>query len=112
MAHGILVFFQNFFSAVLVTVANSIFQEVLTDRVLSVPGINPGKAVEAGGSAEAVRALVAPGPARDALLGAYSDAFGHVFYLLVGVSGAGLILAFGMGWVDLRKKDGTKKGEA
>ncbi|SPO01671.1 related to MFS multidrug transporter [Cephalotrichum gorgonifer] len=83
IGNSLLVFCQNFFSAVFITIANTIFQETLVSKVREVGTIRPEDAIAAGGSAEAVRALAPPGPQRDALLQAYSTAFSHVFYLLV-----------------------------
>lgn len=108
IASAILIFVQNFFAAVLVTVGNTLFQEGLVAQINGhVPGIDANAAIAAGGSAEAVRTLAPPGSAELAgLLDAYSVGVSHVTYLLLAL-GVGVILtSFGMGWVDLRK---TKK---
>lgn len=111
--NAILIFSQNFLGAVFITIANTIFQESLTNNITAnVPGVSPEDAIAAGGSASAVRALVPEGPLRDGVLNAYSDAFQNVFYLLVATCSIAFLCAFGMGWKDLRKKADKKEGEA
>ena len=72
------------------------------------------EAINAGASASAVRSLVPAGsPALAGLLQAYANSVDKVFLLLVGLCGAGFIAAFGMGWVDTRRKavpEGKKDG--
>lgn len=105
-----IVFTQNILGAIFITVGNTIFQESLKSSIRAhAPSISPSEAVEAGGSAEAVRALAPPGPVRDALLQAYSDSFNNVFYLLIGSCCVAFLAAFGMGWVDLRTKNAPAK---
>ncbi|KAF7534479.1 hypothetical protein G7054_g6169 [Neopestalotiopsis clavispora] len=65
-------------------------------------------ALAAGASADAVRALVPAGsPELDGVLLSYSLAISKVFYLLIACSVVGLISAFGMGWVNIKKKEKT-----
>ncbi|KAH7329422.1 major facilitator superfamily-domain-containing protein [Stachybotrys elegans] len=109
-----LVFCQNFLTAVAVTIANVIFQETLVSSIsANAPGVDVDAAVAAGGSAEAVRALVPPGSSSlDAVLHAYTDGFRNVMYFAIGVSIVAFATSFGMGWVDLRKITPEKKTEA
>lgn len=67
-------------------------------------------AIAAGGSAEAVRALVPP-EELPAVLDAYSVAVSHAVYLMIATSVCAFVTCFGMGWVDLRKT-AAKKSEA
>lgn len=111
--NAILIFTQNFLGSVFVTIANTIFQESLTNNIMNnVPGVSPEAAIAAGGSASAVRMLAPDGPIRDGILKAYSDAFGNVFYMLVGTCAIAFVCSFGMGWKDLRVKAEKKEGEA
>ncbi|KAI9149944.1 MFS-type transporter calB [Paramyrothecium foliicola] len=105
------IFCQNMFSAVFVIVASTIFQETLTHEIATnVSGITPQQAIAAGGSAEAVRRLGAGNEKTlNGLLHAYKLGFSNVFYLLAALSIAGFITAFGMGWVDIKKKNETCK---
>lgn len=106
------VFVQNLFGAVFITVANTIFQSTLRSEITAhVPSVNPEAAIAAGGSADAVRALAPPAsPELEAILEAYSTSFGHVFYLLAACCVAAFLSAFGMGWVDVRKKAKSESG--
>ncbi|KFA48365.1 hypothetical protein S40293_04495 [Stachybotrys chartarum IBT 40293] len=108
---SILVFFQNFMVATFVAIANVIFQETLISEIRSiVPPIDPQTAIGAGGSAAAVRALAPAGSDQlAALLDAYTAGFRNVMYLGVGISIVAFLVAFGMGWVDIRKVEDPKK---
>jgi hypothetical protein len=113
VGNSFIIFSQNMFGAIFISIADTIFQESLSSNIASnVPGISPKAAIAAGGSSEAVRALAPPGPLRDGLLRAYSDSVANVFYLLIATSGAAFLASFGMGWVDLRTKPQPKKGDA
>lgn len=53
---SVIIFFQQFLSAVFITVANTIFQVSLASEVARLaPSVSPADASAAGGSAEAVR---------------------------------------------------------
>lgn len=101
-----LVFSQSLFGAILITVANTVFQESLKTKIKNeTPSIDPIAAIAAGGSAEAVRALApAGGDLLRAVLNVYSKSVGNVYYLLIGACVVSLVASFGMGWVDVRKK--------
>ena len=113
IASSFLIFTQNFFASIFVTIGNTIFQESLRSNIAAhVPGITPDEAIAAGGSAQAVRKLASPGPQLDALLEAYSKSFSNVFYLLIGTSALAVLCSFAMGWADIRQKPKPKSGEA
>ncbi|KAH9995945.1 putative MFS multidrug transporter [Xylariaceae sp. FL0662B] len=108
-----LVFCQNLSSAVFVVVANTIFTQTLTSEIPRLaPSVDPAAALAAGGSATAVRALAPPGsPELEGLLLAYSNSFDALCYLLIAAACVSFVAAFGMGWVDVRKKKSSHKGE-
>ena len=107
--NAFIIFCQNFFGAVFVTIANAIFQETLRANIRdNVPGVSLDAAVAAGGSFEAVRLLAPSGSTRQSLLAAYSDSFSNVFYLIVGCCFFSFVVSFGMGWVDLRVEPEVK----
>lgn len=104
-----LVFSQSLFGAILITAANTIFQERLKSSIKNeTPSIDPIAAIAAGGSAAAVRALApAGGELLRSILNLYSRSVGNVYYLLIGTSIVSLAASFGMGWVDVRQKKPT-----
>lgn len=113
IANAVLIFTQNFFAAVSVTIGNAIFQEGLTSEIdANVPGVDSDAAIAAGGSAEAVRAIAPPGsPQLAGLLEAYSTGVSHVSYLILAMGVVTTFASFGMGWVDLSKTRTKKPSE-
>ncbi|KAI0811599.1 major facilitator superfamily transporter [Xylaria sp. FL0064] len=101
-----LVFVQNLLAAIFTIVGNAIFTQTLIRQVsIPAPSVSPEAALAAGGGAEAVRALLPLGsPELGGLLLAYSKSVNAVFYLLVAVAVVCFTPAWGMGWVDIRKK--------
>ena len=101
-----LVFAQNLLAAVASVVGNAIFTQTLARQVSTLaPSVWPSAALAAGGSAEAVRALLPRGsPELAGLLLAYSKSVNAVFYMLTGVAVVCFAAAWGMGWVDVQKK--------
>ncbi|KAI1274063.1 putative MFS multidrug transporter [Xylaria sp. FL0933] len=101
-----LVFVQNLLAAIFTIVGNAIFTQTLIRQVsILAPSVSPEAALAAGGGAEAVRALLPLGsPELGGLLLAYSKSVNAVFYLLVAVAVVCFAAAWGMGWVDIRKK--------
>ncbi|KAI0204997.1 major facilitator superfamily transporter [Astrocystis sublimbata] len=106
VAIAFLVFAQNLLAAIFVVASNAIFTQSLTHQISElVPSVSPEAALTAGGSAEAVRALLPPGsPDLEGLLLAYSRSVNAVFYLLTAVAVVCFAAAWGMGWVDIRKR--------
>ncbi|KAI1357760.1 putative MFS multidrug transporter [Xylaria arbuscula] len=109
-----LVFAQNLLGAIFSVAGNSIFTQTLTQQVsVMAPSVSPEAALAAGGGAEAVRALLPPSsPELDGLLLAYSKSVNGVFYLLLAVAIVCFGAAWGMGWVDIRKKKTSETVEA
>ncbi|KAI0896269.1 putative MFS multidrug transporter [Annulohypoxylon nitens] len=108
-----LIFCQNFSSAVFSVVGNTIFTQTLLKEIVKLaPSVNPQAALAAGGSAEAVRALVPPGsPELAGVIQAFSTAFDTVCYMLIACAALSFVASFGMGWVDVRKKKAPEKGD-
>jgi hypothetical protein len=106
-----LVFSQSLFGAILITAANTVFQESLKANIKNeTPSIDPAAALAAGGSAEAVRALAPDGgELLRSVLNVYSKSVGNVYYLLIGACVVSLAASPGMGWVDVRKKKPTAR---
>lgn len=106
------IFCQNFAGAVFVVVANVIFTQCLTTEVRAhAPSVSVKAALAAGASPGAVRALVPAGsPELGGVLLAFSNTVDYVFYLLMACCLGGLLSAFGMGWVDTRKKKAVDTG--
>jgi hypothetical protein len=109
-----LIFCQNFSGAVFVVVGSVIFtQSLVSELAAHAPSVSSEAALAAGASADAVRALVPAGsPELDGVLLAFSNSISRVFYLLVACSLVGMISAFGMGWVNIKKKNAQDKGKA
>lgn len=93
-------------AAISIIIANALFTQTLTKQVgILAPSVNPELALAAGGSGEAVRALLPVGsPELKGLLLAYTKGISAVFYFLVAVASVCFAAAWGMGWVDIRKK--------
>lgn len=107
-----MVFVENLVAAIFTIVGNVVFTQTLTRRVsVLAPSVSPEAALAVGGGAEAVRALLPPGsPELDGLLLAFSDSVNAVFYLLTALAVVSFTAAWGMGWVDIRKKGAVEDG--
>ncbi|RAH82442.1 efflux pump protein [Aspergillus japonicus CBS 114.51] len=104
-----MIFCQNFAGAVFVVVAEVIFRQQLVKEIrLHAPQVSVDAALAAGASASSVRALVSEGSGSSAelvgVLLAFANSLDKVFYLLMACCLTGCVAAFGMGWVDVRKK--------
>jgi hypothetical protein len=108
-----LVFLQNCGTAIGVVLCNTIFAQTLSSNVSKyAPSVTPQAALEAGSDPTAVRHLVDGHENElDGVLLAYSQGLRNIFYFLVGISAVSVFMAFGMGWVDVRKKGEVKKVE-
>jgi hypothetical protein len=106
VAMAFLIFLQNFGTSVVIVLSNTIFTQTLTRAITKyAPSVSSQAALLAGSDPRAVRALViAHENELNGVLLAYSESLRNVFYLLVGISGAAVLLSLGMGWVDVRKK--------
>ena len=106
IATATMVFCQTFSGAMFIAIANTIFTSTLKKELTNrIPTMNAEDIVKAG--ATGVRDVVKP----ESLLAAqmsYSKAFQSVFYFVVGLAVCMFVVAWGIGWKDIRKK---KKGE-
>jgi hypothetical protein len=111
VALSIVIFCQNLGAAVWLCIANTLF----TNRLRAVlaataPGLDAGLVVAAGGSAEGVGDLVdRTGVPLGVLRHAFAESVDLVFLFLAAVSGAMVLLAFGMG---VKTKSGREKDAA
>lgn len=103
-AMAMIMFCQSFFSATFLSFADVILNNSLRTIIpQDAPDINVEAVIQAG--ATAFRSVV---PASDlqAVLRAYATSIDHVFYLAIGASCAAFLTSWGMGWKDIRKKQG------
>lgn len=106
---AMLVFLQTFGGAIFLTAGEVIFSEGLGKNLAKyAPAVNVKTVLAAGGTG--FRIVVPEGDLPGVLV-AYSKSIGEVFYLMVGIGGLAFVLSWGMGWVDIRKKKGEKKGD-
>ncbi|KAK1704315.1 major facilitator superfamily transporter [Colletotrichum acutatum] len=106
---AMLVFLQTFGGAVFLTAGEVIFSEGLGKNLAKyAPTVDVKTVLAAGGTG--FRTVV-PEVDLPGVLVAYSKSIGEVFYLMVGIGGLAFVLSWGMGWVDIRKKKGEKKGD-
>lgn len=70
-------------------------------------GVSPEAIIHAG--ATGLRAVVTDPNKLAGVLVAYSKSVDRVFYLAIGCSGACFLIAWGMGWKDIRKKSKAKE---
>lgn len=116
---SILVFGQNLFAALFLTIGNAVFTNVLRSEVSSrAPGVTVEAVVAAGSSANGIDMLFrmlgldngeSGRPVREAILLAYITAIGRVFYVALGLALSCFVVAPGLGWRDVR---GAKTKEA
>ncbi|KAK4937643.1 hypothetical protein LTR10_021789 [Elasticomyces elasticus] len=102
IVNALVVFAQNLGPAIFLSLDEIIFTNGLKHYLpIYAPGISPELVVTAGatGIREAVSAAALPG-----VLKAYTKSIDHALYLGTGAAGGAFIFAFGMGWVDIRKK--------
>lgn len=101
-----MVFVENLSAAIFTIVGNAIFTRTLIRQVMvRAPSVDSKAVLSVGGSAEAVRALLPPGsPELYGLLLAFSESVNAVFYLLSALAVVSFTAAWGMGWVNIRKK--------
>ncbi len=98
---AILIFTQTLGGAVFLNIANTIFDSSLRSKLLEhVPSLDLDKIIAAG--ANGFRPLVSadelPG-----VLQSYSDSLALVFWISVATACCVCVLAWGMGWKDLRE---------
>ncbi|XXG96274.1 hypothetical protein Hte_002555 [Hypoxylon texense] len=103
-AMAFVVFTQSLGPAIFLALSNVIFVESLKAELpRQAPGADAAAIIQAG--ATRFRALVGE---RDlsAVLVAYANSIDRVFYLVASVAAACAVVVWGMGWRDLKPKDG------
>lgn len=110
VAVGLLSFGQNVGGAVLLTLANTVFDNSLKSQLRShAPGVDPEAVIAAG--ATAFRSVVPVASVPGVIL-AYANSVDRVFYLAVGLSVASFFCTFGLGWKDIRAKKEPSRAAA
>lgn len=104
-AMSFIVFCQSLGPAVVLALCQLVFiQGLKTQLPLHAPDVNTTAVIQAG--ATQFRALISDTDLPDVLTG-YSDSIDQVFYLLAGLSAAGGLVLWGMGWQDIRKRQSS-----
>ena len=106
VAMSLVAFSQTFAGALFLSFADTIFTNSLQTLLKqNAPGVDMEAVVGAG--AYAIRQAV-PKAALGNVLRAYSQSVDRVFYMCAGLAVGCFVLAWAMGWVDIRKKAETK----
>ncbi|ROW03046.1 hypothetical protein VMCG_05700 [Cytospora schulzeri] len=99
-----IMFSQSLGPTVVLTLCNIIFDTSLQSKITQhAPQANATAILDAG--ATGFRAIVSPADL-PGVLDAYADSLDRVFYLVAALAAACGIFLWGMGWHDLRKKEG------
>ncbi|KAL4808102.1 major facilitator superfamily domain-containing protein [Aspergillus unguis] len=107
-AMAILTFFQTFGGSVFLALGSVIFSQGLKSQIPRfAPAVDPNDVVAAG--ATGFRDIIAPGEDLQGVLKAYARSIGWVFYLVAALAVAQWAFSWGLGFVDVRKKEGSKK---
>lgn len=102
-AMAFLVFAQSMGPAIVLALCNVIFDASLrTELEKQLSKVDAEAIISAG--ATAFRSILAPGQL-DGVLKAYSESLDHTFYLIAGSAASCIIILWGMGWKNLKKKD-------
>ncbi|KAI0198064.1 major facilitator superfamily domain-containing protein [Astrocystis sublimbata] len=102
-AMSFIVFCQSIGPAVILALCQLVFIHGLqTQLPVHAPNVDTAAVIQAG--ATQFRAFVPSSELRNVLVG-YATAIDQVFYLLAGLTAIGIIVLWGMGWVDIRKKE-------
>ena len=105
IAISLLSFSQYVGTAIFLVIANTIFSETLKSSLEKyAPNADAAAIIASGGTA--FRGFVSPEDLPGVLL-AFSKATDGTFYLAAGLAAGSFFTAWGMGWVDIRKKKKT-----
>lgn len=108
-AMAFLVFSQAMGPAVILALCNVIFDASLRSELgKQVPNVDTEAVILAG--ATAFRSVLAPGQL-EGVLKAYADSLDNTFYLVAASASICILVLWGMGWKDLRKKGEEKDQE-
>ncbi|KAI0964897.1 major facilitator superfamily domain-containing protein [Xylaria arbuscula] len=102
-AMSFIVFCQSLGPAVILALSQLVFIHGLqTELPIQAPAVDAGAVIQAG--ATRFRDFVPADDLHGVLVG-YSNAIDQVFYLLAGLTATGILVLWGMGWVDIREKN-------
>lgn len=108
VAMSVLMFFQTLGGAIIITIADTIFNNSLKTAIPRyAPSVNAEMVISAG--ATAIRDVVSKKDLPNVLL-AYSKSFDNVFYFAAGLSFVFFCFAWGLDWKDIRKKKAVGPG--
>ncbi|KAK8017143.1 major facilitator superfamily domain-containing protein [Apiospora marii] len=104
-----IIFSQALGPTIALTLFNLIFLTSLQEQIDRLaPQVDPAVIIDAG--ATRFRSLVPPADLA-AVLVAYANSLDHAFYLAAALAAACGVFCWGMGWHDLRKKEGDGKAD-
>ena len=104
---ALVIFSQSFGAAVFLSLAETIFSNSFGNLITKyAPSVSGQSIIDAG--ATGFRRIVS-GTNLAGVLIAYSKSIDRIFYLAAGMGIGCFILAWGMGWKDLRKKKEMSK---
>jgi hypothetical protein len=102
---ALIIFAQSLGPAIVLVLCNVIFLSSLTSQLQkNVPDADAAAIIRAG--ATGFRSILLPDEL-SGVLASYANSIDRVFYLVAAVAAACAIVLWGMGWTDLRKKDGN-----
>lgn len=90
------VFFKSLGGAVGISVAQTIFSDVLFSRLQQIPGLNAAAVVDAGAADVSVTKGVVPAALVDKVKIAYSDAISRAFIVPIAVTALAVVLTWGL----------------
>ncbi|KAF5120205.1 Efflux pump mlcE [Metarhizium anisopliae] len=102
---ALVIFAQSLGPAIVLTLCNVIFVSSLASQLQDNAPLENAQAVIRAG-ATGFRTIVQPNNL-PGVLAAYANSIDRVFYLVAAVASACALVLWGMGWHDLRKKDGN-----
>ncbi|KAK1143590.1 hypothetical protein N8T08_006200 [Aspergillus melleus] len=106
-AMATLTFFQTFGGAIFLAIGEVIFAEGLRDKIPQfAPTVSAETVIAAG--ATGFRDIVTKEQLGGVLL-AYAKSIGEIFYMQIGLGVVAFIVAFGIGWKDIRKNAQKKE---
>jgi hypothetical protein len=109
IVNALVVFAQNLGGAVFLSLDQIIFGSGLRHYLeIYAPEVNPRVVIAAG--AIGIRGVV-PAASLPGVLLAYSKSFDRVMYLATGAAGGAILAAFGMRWMNIKKKANEEKVE-
>jgi len=102
-ANALVVFSQTLGGAICLSLGQVVFSDRLRAGIAHyAPEVSAAAVIVAG--ATGIRDVV-PAASLPGVVLAYSKAFDKVMHLGTGISGGQLLFAFGMGWVNIKKKE-------